>query len=175
MIESKFHKRIIITFWVTFSFIILYLGFLTYYVIFYVANPADGGNNRKEIITTILSCISVLYFFIWLKNVARIVIINTVKNTIVFRNFFTKKIKTYSFTDFNGYFETLVINSKTHEEFKAFYLVKDKKVSKKIIGSYYSNIDEIQAGLRPLAYFGFKKFGIVEKLKILFKQLIIIE
>lgn len=111
-----------------------------------------------------------MFLSVWLKTVATIIKIDTNQNTIAFTNFFTKKTKIYSFNDFDGYVQTVVINGKTIVAYKALYLLKNKKVHKKILGSYYSNIEELQEGLKSLAYFGFQRFGIVKSLKILFKQ-----
>jgi hypothetical protein len=43
-------------------------------------------------------------------------------------------------------------------------------IIRKISGSFYSNIEELQEGLKSLNDFGFEKFGIAKKLKIFFKQ-----
>lgn len=170
MIQSKFQEKAIPTFWIALSFIILFFCGMTYYVIDHLKNFTDTENHRKAIITIVLGCSSLLFLSVWLKTVATIITIDTNQNIIAFTNYFTKKTKIYSFNDFDGYVQTVVINSKTGVEDKALYLLKDKKVNKKIVGSYYSNIEELEEGLKSLAYFGFERFGIVKSLKILFKQ-----
>ncbi len=143
---------------------------MIYYVIDHFTNFSNGGNHRKAIITIVLGFSSLLFLSVWLKTVATIITININQKTIAFTNFFTKKTKIYSFNDFDGYVQTVVFNSKTQVEHKAFYLLKGKKVNRKILGSYYSNMKELQEGLKSLNYFGFERFGIVKSMKILFKQ-----
>lgn len=173
MIQSKFRDKIIPSFWITLSIIILLFGGLTYYIYDHFTNFQNTGNYRKAIITIVLACSSLLFLCIWLKTVATIITIDTNRKTIAFTNFFTKSIEIYSFDDFDGYIQTVDINSKTLAENKALCLLKDKKINRKISGSYYSNVDELQEGLKSLTYLGFERFEIVKNLKVLFKQPII--
>ncbi len=170
MIQSEFLDNIRPTFWIALTFIILFFGGLAYYAFEHFANFQNSGNHRRTIITIVLGCTSLLFLSIWLKTVALIITIDTIQNTIAFTNFFTKKTKIYSFKHFDGYVQTVDINSKTLIEYKALYLLKDKKVDRKITGAYYSNIEELQEGLKSLPYLGFQRFGVVKRLKILFKQ-----
>lgn len=170
MIQSKFHDKIISAFWIALSFIILYFGGLAYYVFNHFANSSNIGNHRKAIITIVLGYSSLLFLTIWLKTAAVIITVDTNQNTIAFTNFFTKKTKIYSFNDFDGYIQSAEFNSKTQAEYKVLCLLKDKIVRNKISASYYSNIEKLQEGLKSLPYLGFQRFGVVKKLKILFKQ-----
>lgn len=170
MVQSRFQDKIIPTFWIALNIIILFFCCLAYYVFNYFTTSSNEASYRKAIITIVLGYSSLLFLSVWLKTVATIITIDTNQYTISFTNFFTKRTKIYSFNDFDGYVQTVDVNSKTEVEYKALYLIKDKKVNKKILGSYYSTLEELQESLKSLAYFGFERFGIVKTLKILFKQ-----
>jgi len=170
MKQSKFQDKIIPTFWIALSFIILFFCGLAYYVFNHFTNFSNAGKDRKAIITIVLGYTSLLFLIMWLKSVAVIITVDTNQNTIAFTNFFTKKTKIYSFNDFDGYVQTTGFNSKTQTEYKVLCLLKDKVVRNKISASYYSNIEELQEGLKSLAYLGFQRFGVAKKLKIFFKR-----
>ena len=170
MIQSKFQHTAIPAFWILLSMIILLLVGELYYFYSRFTNFQRGEIHRDVIISLVIISCFLLYISVWLKKNATIITIDIEKNTIAFENFFTKNIKTYLFSDFDGYLETVEKNSKTHTQYKVLYLVKDKITNRKIPGSLYSNIEELQEGLKSLNYLGFQSFGIVKQLKILFKQ-----
>jgi hypothetical protein len=170
MIKSKFQHTTIPAFWILLSVIIfLFLGEL-YYLYSRFINIQRGEIHRDVIISLIIILSFILFASLWLKESAAIITINTDQNTITFTNFFTKKAKTYFLNNFDGYIHTIDINSKTRTQYKVLFLLKDKKIVRKISGSFYSNIEELQEGLKSLNDLGFEKFGITKKLKMFFKQ-----
>ena len=170
MIQSKFQHTAIPAFWILLSMIILLWVGELYYVYSRFTNFQRGEIHRDVIIGLVIISGFLLYISVWLKKNATIITIDTEKNTISFENIFTKNTKTYFFSDFDGYIETVEKNRKTHVQYKVLYLVKDKITNRKIPGFLYSNIEELQEGLKSLNYLGFKSFGIVKQLKILFRQ-----
>ena len=131
--------------------------------------------HRSEISTDVMFNQVTTFGFLltasfWLKRIATIITINTDQNTIAFTNFFTKQSKTYSFTSFDGYIQTVAFNAYNTTQFKVLCLLKNKVVIRKISGAFYANIEELEEGLHSLNYLGFKKFGIGAQLKIFFKQ-----
>jgi hypothetical protein len=170
MIQSKFQDTAILAFWILLSIIIfLFVGEM-YYLYSRFIKIQSGEIHIDVIISLIIILGFLLFASLWLKTSATIITINTDLNTITFTNFFTKNTKTYSFSDFDGYIQTVDFNSKTHTQYKVLCLLKDKVIIRKISASFYSNIEELQQGLKSLNDFGFEKFGIAKKLKVLFKQ-----
>ena len=170
MIQSKFHHTAIPAFLIILSIIIFLFVGEVYYLYSRIINIQRGEIHSDVIISLIIIFVFLLFVSLWLKTSATIITINTDENTITFTNFFTKNTKTYSFSNFDGYIQTVDINSKTRTQYKVLCLLKDKVIIRKISGSFYSNIEELQEGLKSLNDFGFEKFGIVKKLKIFFKQ-----
>jgi len=170
MIKSKFQHTAIPAFWILLSVIIfLFLGELNFLYSGFI-NIQRGEIRRDVIISLIIIFGFIIFASLWLKTLATIITINTDQNIITFTNFFTKRSKTYSFSNFDGYIQTVEFNSKTRTQHKVLCLLKNKVIIRKISGSFYSNIDELQEGLKPLNDFGFEKFGMAKKLKIFFKQ-----
>ncbi len=170
MIQSKFQHTAIPAFWIILSIIfLLFLG-ETYYLYSRFINIQRGEIHRDVIITLVILFGFLLFASLWLKTSATIIAINTDQNTITFTSYFTKNTKTYSFNDFDGYIQTVDFNSKTRTQYKILCLLQDKVIIRKISGSFYSNIEELQEGLKLLNDLGFEKFGIAKKLKIFFKQ-----
>ena len=170
MIQSKFQHTANPAFWIILGIIIfLFVGGI-YYLYSRFINIQSGEIHRDVIISLIIIFVFLLFASLWLNTSAKIITINTDQNTITFTNLFTKNTKTYSFSNFDGYLQTVDINSKTRTQYKVLCLLKDKVIVRKISDSFYSNIEELQEGLKSLNDFGFEKFGIAKKLKIFFKQ-----
>jgi hypothetical protein len=88
--------------------------------------------------------------------------IDTNKQEIAFVHMFLPVNKTYTFADFDYHIETVEHSVGDHS--KAIYLVKNKKLQKRIRGYYYSNIAEMHEALKAIPCHGFKKFS---KLKVI--------
>ena len=92
--------------------------------------------------------------------------IDTDLKTITFKMFLLPITKTYYLDYFNGYINTIVKDK--YGDYKCFYLVKDGKMLYKMSGRFYSNIDELHAGLSPLKDLGFIKSSVLLSIKIAF-------
>src|SRR5665213_2673330 len=114
MIQSKFQHTAIPAFWILLSMIILLWVGELYYVYSRFTNFQRGEIHRDVIIGLVIISGFLLYISVWLKKNATIITIDTEKNTISFENIFTKNTKTYFFSDFDGYIQTVEKNSKTH-------------------------------------------------------------
>lgn len=170
MIQSKFQYKAIPSFWIMLGTIIILLLGEIYFLYYQFISIHKSEIQRDVFISQVIIFCTFLFLSLWLKTSATIITINTDQNTITFTSFFTKNKKTYSFYDFDGYIQTIDFNGKTQTQYKVLGLVKDKVIVRKISASLYSNIEELQKGLKSLNDLGFKKFGMAEKLKILFKQ-----
>ena len=130
------------------------------------------GDLLKSSLTKVQAVIFICVFALTTLTIIKIffsnpltVKINTSNQTIVFTNIFFKTEHSYSFTDFDFYIETLEYSRLGN--FKAIYLVKDRKLKRAIRGFYYSNIDEIKNSLDSIPTQGFKKFGQLRSLFII--------
>lgn len=113
-------------------------------------------------------------FFVLINSFRRyafLIKIDPDNKSISFRNIFTFQTKVYDFSEFDGYFDTL-INSKGGT-YTSIYLIKDKKAEKIITGMYYENIYELKAGLDSIKYLGFQENSSVIARKALFNKPVI--
>ena len=92
--------------------------------------------------------------------------IDTENGKIIFKNMVGVK-KIFSLNSLQGYIDT---NTKSgFGSFHTFYLIKNNRVIKRIPCSLYSNVDEIQNGLKSIQYLGFRKRTLFFSLQVFFK------
>ena len=91
-----------------------------------------------------------VYIFFQLKINAKTTSIDSESKTIYFKDFLTGKVKSYPFTYFDGFIDTIVTDQ--YDSYKCFYLVKEKKLYYKISGRFYRNIDELEKGIKSLKH-----------------------
>jgi hypothetical protein len=89
--------------------------------------------------------------------------------TISFKNLFSRRKRTYNFTELDGFIRTRLWHRQFSEN-KTLLLIKGGKVVKKIDNFFYSNVDELEKGLKDLPYLGFKPMGFVNSWRVLFGQ-----
>jgi hypothetical protein len=106
--------------------------------------------------------------FAQVKINCKIILIDVADKTIAFKNYFTRQSKIYQINYFDGYLDTLKKSPKG--DFRILYLVKNNKPTHKISGRTYSNIDEIETGLKELKYYGYKKLSLISFIKIFFHR-----
>ena len=94
--------------------------------------------------------------------------VDTKKQEIVFVHIFLAVKKTYSFSDFDYYFET--IEHSIGDTSKAIYLVKNERRERAIRGYYYSNINEMKDALKGISDHGFKKLSRLKVLLLYFSK-----
>jgi hypothetical protein len=92
--------------------------------------------------------------------------------TISFKNIFSRQTRTYNFGDLDGFIRTKLWH-RQYSENKTLFLIKGGKVVKKIDNFFYSNVDELEKGLKDLPYLGYIPIGFVNSLRVLFDQAII--
>jgi len=111
---------------------------------------------------------SVLFIFsILLSFFVKKIIINPIDKTIRFQNLVTRQIKSYSFSDFDGFLDT-TIEHRGMGFYKTIGLIKNKKVVGYIDSFFYSNFDELRNELKSINYLGTKNFKQWEKIKFYF-------
>ena len=111
--------------------------------------------------------IFILLFGSQLWRYARVILIDSVNNTISFTNLFTRRQSVFSFDNFDGFVD-MNQSARGGATYKVIYLVRQKKFAKKISSFYYSNLNELQEALTPIKYLGLQNFNIIKSVKILF-------
>ena len=120
----------------------------------------------KDALPLCLIGLTGLFFFcLFLWREANIITIDTSHKIITFKNIFTRHTDKFLFDQFSGFVDTLQRTRRNN--YKALYIVQDKKYVKKISAAMYKNFDELLGGLSPVNYLGFKKLGLKERFKIL--------
>ena len=127
----------------------------------------NSRTQQQKIICLYTGPIFILIFGSQLWRDAKIILINTLDNTICFTNLFTRQRTINSFVYFDGYID--MYQSAKGGTYRVIYLVKDRKYIKKISGFYYSNLDELESYLAPLKYMGRQNFNLIKSLKVLLK------
>lgn len=157
-VTSRFRIFMLIM-WVFAPLFGFFICFLTMSGVF---TPAD----KYILLGTGLIHFLILLLALWVH--ARRITIDGDTRTITFRNLVTRKEELYSFDELEGFVEVFI--STKGGKVKVLYLIKNRKFHKKLSGSIYSNLDELQRALAPIKYLGVEKIGLVKGVKILFGQ-----
>ncbi|MEO7308528.1 MAG: hypothetical protein ABIR78_05935 [Ferruginibacter sp.] len=161
MVKSVFRKGSFIGFLIL-SLLAIFCGLFTYAMIsvhFFKSDLFRSALTKGE--SAIFICLFgfITFFIIKILVVHPMnITIDTNKKEIVFINIFFAIKKSYSFSDFDYFIET-VEHTIGDPSSKAIYLIKNKKLKKAIRGYYYSNINEIQKALNGISDHGFKKLS----------------
>jgi hypothetical protein len=151
-------------FWLCVSFI----AFIVFQTVYLFSKPS----SNQEKISILLFCLIITPLFgskLWKDS--KTISINIIEKTISFKNIFTRKTKTYNFSELDGYFE--VFQPSRGKSYRVLYISKNG-IFVEIISSFtYSNLIEIEKGLNQLKFLGHKEFDYIDSLKILFKQKIV--
>jgi hypothetical protein len=99
------------------------------------------------------------------------VIIDTSGKTISFQNIISRKIKTYSFADFDGFIDTFLNHRAA--QYKTIGFIKDKKVIRYLDSFWFSNYSELRVAISSLDYLGTFNFGTWKRLKLLLRLQVI--
>jgi hypothetical protein len=135
----------------------------------------DIPNQRSFNAWMVINCIACIIFGSLLSFRASLVTINFENKdlrTISFENIFSRQTKTYNFSELDGFIRTKLWH-RQYSENKTLFLIKGGKVVKKIDNFFYSNVDELEKGLKDLPYLGFIPMGFVNSMRVLFDQPII--
>lgn len=171
MIKSKFTFTGLFLIWYLFAIspliVYLYLSAIAH-LLGYSTVSLDNG---KAWFITVTSSFLIILLFGQLKINAKTICIDPLSQTIKITNYFTRFSRVYSFADFDGYVDSLVKSPKG--DFRVLYLVQDKRLTTKIAGRVFRNIDEMENGLKSLKYLGFQKYSLALSFKIFFRKSIL--
>ncbi len=132
-------------------------------------NNFDFPTSGKTVLLAMSLLIVILYGkILWNANK---LIVDTELKTIKFKNRFTQISSSFLFDSFDGYF---IYNepSKTGQ-IKNLFLIKNKKIIKKISSFIYSNHSEIEKSLFPIKPLGVIEFSYWKSFKIFLRLQII--
>jgi hypothetical protein len=176
MVKSKHNT---FGFWFHVGIIALYIFLticcITQYYYHFTIMKIHIPNQRSFNGWMIINAIACLIFGAILYSRACLIEINSDSSflkTITFKNLFSRQTKTYSFEEFDGYISTRLWHKQFNEN-KTLCLIKEGRVFRKIDNFFYSNVDELQQGLKEMKYLGFKRMGFRNSWKVLFNQPII--
>ena len=124
-------------------------------------------NNKEFFFQTFFSFIGLIIFLSILWHNVKNIILNKDNKSISFQNIFTRTIKEYKFSDFDGYINTFVNHDSFGIHYKTIGLVKGKKIIRRIDSYFYSNYDNLREGLTDCNYLGEIKFGWWDSIKML--------
>ncbi len=89
---------------------------------------------------------------------------------VVFKNYFTKKVKTYNFNELDGYvtgrFPIYGPNGPKHF-IKMTWIVKNNKMIERIDERYIFNFNELEEELKAMKYLGYQKIRLWKRFKML--------
>ncbi len=168
MIKSKFSFIGIFCLWYL-SLAGLFISYLTFGIFlhfFEIELVENNLTNTESIIFLFVYLLIISIAFAQVKINSNIIYIDTLNKTISFKNYFTRQKKIYSFSEFEGYIDTFMKSPRG--DFRVFYLARENKPVNKMSGRIYSNIEEIEEGLKQMKYLGFHKFSLKWSLKIFF-------
>ena len=146
--------------YITFTLMLHFIGIGT--------EPMKNLTQPQAILFFIFYPILIFLAFVQVKINCKIIFIDLTCGTISFKNYFTRQRTIYQMDYFDGYLDTLKNSPKG--DFRILYLVKNNKPTHKISGRTYSNINEIETGLKVLKYYGFKEFSMIDYIKIFFQS-----
>jgi len=173
MVKSRFSITgfWFLTFVTTYAFYNLVSVFLEFFFGITFLKPLTLTHGQSDhlvfqIVTFLI--LSVLLIPIIYFNAVTVTIDNFNK-TISFKNIFTKKERLCSLTELDGFVDTYYKDG-YQAKFDIIYLIKSDKRIEKISRYFYSNYEDLKAGLESLTYLGFREFYLFKNLKILFRQ-----
>ncbi|MEO7533667.1 MAG: hypothetical protein ABIU30_07475 [Ferruginibacter sp.] len=165
MVKSVFRKGSFIGVLVL-TILAIFCGYFTYAMIaihFFKSGLLRSSLTKGE------SIVFILVFGFLTFSILKILIvhpvniaIDTTNQKIAFKHTFLAISKSYSFSDFDYYFET--VEHSIGDNSKAIYLIKKEKRERAIRGYYYSNVDEMKEALKGISDHGFKE---ISRLKVL--------
>lgn len=100
-----------------------------------------------------------LYFVSILLRHAKVICIDTFRYSLETKHILTRRKITYRLGDFTGYIDVLQMAKGGTR--RIIYLVQDNQYKLKMTDLIYSNLDELEASLKPLPYIGRKKYTII--------------
>ena|ERR1043165_1917733 len=154
-------------------FLIIVISCLTQYYFNIIIIKIDIKNSKDLFWQILLAFTGLLIIICFLWTNAKIITIDHYNKRIAFKNLFIRTTKIYSFDELDGYIDTIVRHYRSFTPYKTLALIKDKRVVRKIDSFYYSNVHEMQNGLKELKYLGFIKFNFIKSIKAMFNYQIL--
>lgn len=157
IIKGKFRS---FGFWFSLSSVFFGICILFYCFIFGLGNISLEGQIFFYGVLIILICV-----YCKLLYDANLITIDTEVKKIIFENKFTRIRSTNKFSDFDG---KLIVYKLQRGYTKNYYIIKNKKVVKKISGFIYSNQKELGDALSDIKDLGAIKYSYLISWKVFF-------
>ena len=172
MIKSKFSSTGIFLLWfMTLTLLLMsYLAVAVLLHFFQIEIVKTTLTNPEFIIVLLVYPLLIFIASEQIKMNSSIIYVNPSGTIITFKNYFTRYKRVYLLNEFEGYIDTLVESPRG--DFRVLYLVRNNKLTNKMSGRIYSNLEEIEQGLTPLKYLGFRKFSLKWSLNVFFNRTI---
>ena len=153
-----------------FFFFFLFFATLTHFAILNLTFFTKLNEKSFYVMAFVFGFFLIFFLFLisaYVKNIT----IDTTSKTISIQNVINRRIKIYSFSDFDGLIDTYL----THRiaKYKTIGLIKDKKVVRYIDSFWYSNYSELRAALNGLNNLGTFDFGTLKSIRLLLRLQII--
>jgi hypothetical protein len=110
-----------------------------------------NASSKEQIIISIVGIIFLILSFSQLIVTSKSIEINTINKTIKIRHLIFRYTKLYGFAEIDGYMNKIEKPARGRP-FRALYLIQNGKSIEKISGFIYSNIDQIENGLKDLKF-----------------------
>jgi hypothetical protein len=153
----------------TFGFFFSFAFSLAIISFMFIPIPRTPIGTRIIFDSLLLIPLSIVGSKLWRD--AKKIQIDTRLMTIQFEHLFTNKKKEYNLNNLDGYYE--VFQPAKGGSYRVLYLSKDGIFVEAISSFIYSNMTELEEGLKPVKFLGRKEFDYIDSIKILFKQKIL--
>ncbi len=148
-------------FWLYPIMIVFYFGLFIFMLLI--------NESQKDFIISSIFCffwIAISFPIFW-KN--KLITIDTSNSKIIFTQVITRQNEIYNFNEIEGYVDVIKKPSRG-KSFRVLYLMQNKKIIKKISAFTFSNLDELESGLKPIKYFGRINDSYSLRFKTLFRK-----
>lgn len=142
------------------------------FILFLIISLSFSGNNsNSRIMIAVVMLELTLFLFIPLQTFLRSTAIyytSKEERVAVFKNFFTRKIKTYKFNELDGYVTGRFVGRTYYDKYKIIWIVKGGKMIERIDERYIKNYNELEEELKEMKYLGYQRIRNWKRFKMLF-------
>jgi hypothetical protein len=144
----------------------------SYFFSFDFIGKADAGKNNGFLLLLVLTAFLIFFFrALTIIKLYKITFIDVNNKTVSFKNVFTRRTKTYSIKNLDGYYDA--IKSSNFGSHKEILFIQNNKVVSIISSAYTSNYNDLSNNLSNIKYLGRLDYNFHDKLNMfLDKELI---
>ena len=128
-------------------------------------------DDKSFYVMVIVFCFFLIIFLLIISAHVKNVAIDISSKKISFQNIISRRTKTYSFADFDGFVDTFLNHQAA--QYKTIGFVKDKKVVRYLDSFWFSNYSDLREALSSSKYLGTYNFGTWKRIKLLLRMQIL--